>query len=189
MIENLQNEIWYDIPGYEYYQLSTLDRLKSLERQVRAGFGSYRTIKAKILAPTLCKGYLQFGLYRNGQLKTFGLHHLKAMLFLPNPNNYKYVLHKDNNPLNNSLDNLKWGTCKNNIQEAWRDGLHENTRQASKMKISGENAPWHKLTKVEVLEIRNRYATNQYTQKELGQLFNVSDAMVCRIVNNKNWNN
>lgn len=27
---------------------------------------------------------------------------------LPNPNNYKYLIHKDKNKQNNALDNLEW---------------------------------------------------------------------------------
>lgn len=30
------------------------------------------------------------------------------MTYLPNPDNLPVVMHKDNNPLNNALNNLKW---------------------------------------------------------------------------------
>lgn len=35
-------------------------------------------------------------------------HRLIAQLFIKNPNNYKYVMHKDGNVYNNNVDNLYW---------------------------------------------------------------------------------
>ena len=43
-----------------------------------------------------------------GERKTFKLHRLLATLFIPNPNDFPCVNHKDENKLNNSLDNLEW---------------------------------------------------------------------------------
>lgn len=67
MIENLQNEIWYDIPGYEgLYQLSNLDRIKSLER-FRLGQNQRPTrVKERIKKLVLSKGYLGTALCKNG---------------------------------------------------------------------------------------------------------------------------
>lgn len=36
------------------------------------------------------------------------IHEMVAKAFIPNPNNYKYVRHKDGNTLNNNADNLEW---------------------------------------------------------------------------------
>ena len=45
-----------------------------------------------------------------------------AKQFIPNPNNLPVVMHKDNDPLNNHVSNLKWGTQSENIQQAFNDG-------------------------------------------------------------------
>ena len=42
---------------------------------------------------------------------------LVAITFLPNPENKPCVCHKDNNPLNNQVSNLYWGTYKENTQQ------------------------------------------------------------------------
>ena len=43
------------------------------------------------------------------------MHRLVAKSFLENPNNYPNVLHLDDNPKNNNVNNLKWGTQSENI--------------------------------------------------------------------------
>ena len=43
------------------------------------------------------------------------VHRLVAKSFLKNPNNYPNVLHLDDNPKNNNVNNLKWGTQSENI--------------------------------------------------------------------------
>jgi hypothetical protein len=39
-------------------------------------------------------------------------HRLVAEYFIPNPNNYEYVHHKDENRLNNDVSNLEWVSAK-----------------------------------------------------------------------------
>lgn len=56
-----------------------------------------------------CSGYYIVKLVNDlGERKTFKLHRLLAILFIPNPDNLPCVNHKDENKLNNSLDNLEW---------------------------------------------------------------------------------
>lgn len=42
------------------------------------------------------------------------IHRLVAEAFIPNPNNYPCINHKDENPSNNNIDNLEWCTYKYN---------------------------------------------------------------------------
>lgn len=51
-------------------------------------------------------------------------HRLVAMVWIPNPNpnRLSQVCHKDNNPLNNRVENLYWGTPKDNMGQCIRDG-------------------------------------------------------------------
>lgn len=57
---------------------------------------------------------------RNPKLGIRGLakvHRLVALAYIPNPDNKPCVCHKDNNPLNNHVDNLYWGTQAENMSQ------------------------------------------------------------------------
>lgn len=101
-------EIWKDIKGYEgLYQASNLGRVKSFH----TNFNSKGYLK-----PRLSKdGYYSVTLYKNGKSKQFKVHRLVAEAFVPNSDNLPQVNHKDENKLNNNVDNLEWCTAKYNI--------------------------------------------------------------------------
>ena len=42
------------------------------------------------------------------------VHRVVADAFIPNPNNYPCINHKDENPANNKVENLEWCTYKYN---------------------------------------------------------------------------
>ena len=56
--------------------------------------------------------------------KNIAIHRLVAESFIPNPNNYNQVNHKDENKHNNSVDNLEWCTSSYNIR--YSNLLHKN---------------------------------------------------------------
>lgn len=59
-------------------------------------------------------GYAEVNLWRNNTGTTRAVHRLVAEAFMPNPNYYPQVNHKDENKLNNNADNLEWCTAKYN---------------------------------------------------------------------------
>ena len=50
----------------------------------------------------------------NKQKHLLYLHRILAETFIPNPNNYPIINHKDENPSNNCVDNLEWCTYQYN---------------------------------------------------------------------------
>jgi len=62
------------------------------------------------------KGYYKINLYKNKIGKTFRIHRLIGLHFIPNPNNKPFIDHVDNNIINNSIDNLRWTTNTENQQ-------------------------------------------------------------------------
>lgn len=60
-------------------------------------------------------GYLIACLWKNGKQRKFGIHRLVAAAFVPNPNNYKEVNHKDEDKTNNNANDLEWCSHKYNM--------------------------------------------------------------------------
>lgn len=120
-------EIWKDIAGYEgMYQISNLGRVKSLSRETKNQYGN----KDKILKTTnLSNGYVKIGLFKNRKQTYYFIHRLVAQAFIPNPNNYPIVNHKDEKPSNNNANNLEWCTYEYNNNYGTRSLRSSITKQ------------------------------------------------------------
>lgn len=108
-------EIWKPIKDYEgCYEASNLGRIRSLDRWVSNGKG-IRLAKGKVLHPTpKHHNYLTVLLSKDGVKKRRHVHRLVAQAFIPNPDDLPQINHKDENPINNCVDNLEWCTAKYN---------------------------------------------------------------------------
>lgn len=104
----MTEEIWKDIPGYEgMYQVSNLGRVKSLGRMVDYHHNmAYRA--ERILKPNKVRNYYQISLQKGGTRRYLKVHRIVATTFIPNPHNHPYINHKDENKLNNCVENLEW---------------------------------------------------------------------------------
>lgn len=96
-------EVFKPIEGFEDYEISNHGNVKSLKSGV--------IMKSRLTA----NGYLILNLSKNGNHYRFLVHRLVAIAFIPNPNNLPCVNHKDENKLNNHVDNLEWCDYKYNI--------------------------------------------------------------------------
>lgn len=68
-------------------------------------------------------GYERVVLFKNGIGKKFSVHRLVAEAFVPNPNHWEMVNHKDGNKLNNLVSNLEWCDASHNMKHAFSTGL------------------------------------------------------------------
>lgn len=120
-------EEWLPIEGYNNYEVSNFGKIKSVERIDSLG----RTVKERILKQVTNKyGYQQVCLCKDGKKKMFRVHRLVASAFIPNPNNYPVVNHKDEVKTNNHVSNLEWCTVEYNNNYGTRNDRY-----------SGENHP------------------------------------------------
>lgn len=67
-------------------------------------------------------GYWNSHLQINGKSKTYLLHRIIAICFVPNPDNKPCVNHIDGNRSNNEVSNLEWCTYKENTRHAMKLG-------------------------------------------------------------------
>ena len=107
-------EIWKDISEFEkFYQVSNLGKVRSKRKNCRSGTPIMRMFKNN--------GYMYVLLYdgKGGQ-KHMAVHRLVAKEFIPNPQNFPQVNHKDENKENNCADNLEWCTGKYNVSYGTR---------------------------------------------------------------------
>ena len=117
-------EIWKDIEGFEgRYQISNLGNVMSLNYKAH-GYPALLTNKVNN------QGYAWVELVKDGIRKPMLIHRLVAKAFIANPNNFPIINHKDENPLNNRVENLEWCNQSYNMRCAWE--LHPERRRQCK---------------------------------------------------------
>ena len=162
--------MWKTIPSYPSYEAS-------VEGCVR------NKLTQHVLKPCLNKtGYLKLCVCRDGNKKTVRVHCLILEAFdVPRPTGL-VCTHLNHNRTDNRLENLKWDTYSNNNKAGYR----ENGRKAVTPHLKGEQNPNSKLTKEQVLLIRElaSYGNNQIL---LAKDFGVLPTAVRRIVKRETW--
>lgn len=116
-LKDLPGEVWKDICGYEgLYMVSNKGRVKSLPHRVKRGFCDCIT-EEKILNPTTNGHYNKVCLFSGSKASCSQrfIHRLVALAFIPNPNGYPQIDHIDGNQTNNVVENLRWCTQTQNV--------------------------------------------------------------------------
>jgi hypothetical protein len=128
----MKEEIWKDIPKYEgLYQASNKGKIKNIKRN-------------KIKKQTINKdGYYVVKLSKNNKKKVFLVHRLIAETFL-DYQKFKYtekdfnnvfdkkdlvINHKDENKLNNNVNNLEWCTNLYNVNYSSKKTKKRNIKE------------------------------------------------------------
>ena len=109
-------EIWKDIKGFEgSYQISSLGRVKSLDRTVVYKDGRTHIHKGQIMTGSdNGKGYKTIDLYTGNKRTKKLIHRLVAETFIDNPLNKNEIDHIDTDKTNNRVENLRWVTHTEN---------------------------------------------------------------------------
>lgn len=131
---NTNSEIWKPIVGYEgLYEVSNLGRVKSLGNTRKCS--RFKGVVTFMRYEITRHNYHRILLRKDGKYKHFYVHRLVAAAFIPNPNNYPIVNHKDCNPSNNNACNLEWCTHKFNVNYA--DALQKRAEAFKASNING----------------------------------------------------
>ena len=98
-IEYLPGEIFLVIEGFPNYEISNHGRV-------------YNSETGTFLIPQVVNDFYQVSLSKNNKAKGFKVHRLVAQYFIPNPDNFPYVLYIDGNRSNYVVENLEWSNKK-----------------------------------------------------------------------------
>lgn len=170
----LQSDEWRDIPGYEgLYRISKSGKIVSYPKQ--------RNRREVELKPRFTwDGYFTVGLWKNGSQKTYKIHKLVAMTFIPNPNGFPVINHIDGCKTNNDVSNLEWCTRSDNDHHAFKMGLR-----------TSPFAKEAKLTKEDVKYIRQNHRIHGAypSASDLSKQFGVSKACIYSVIEGRRWKN
>ena len=126
----IKTEVWKDIQGYEgLYQVSNKGRVRSIDRLIIQKSGGNKCRKGQLLKPTVQNGYYKVALAKYNKKTNFRVHRLVADAFIPNPNNWSFINHIDENKSNNNAENLEWCTRQYNNNYGHRNEKISIARQ------------------------------------------------------------
>ena len=101
-------EVWKTYPDYLFIEVNQFGEVRTKDRYVPSR-GGKRLIKGHVLKQYHNHGdYLYVVFSVNGKNIHLLVHRIVAICFIPNPNGYPVVNHKDNDRANNSASNLEW---------------------------------------------------------------------------------
>lgn len=109
--EYYMDEVWKPINDFPDYWVSDKGRI-------------YSNISNSFIygTPNVRSGHIDVSLQRGGVRYHRYLHRLVADAFIPNPYNYPIVRHLNDDPYDNSVINLAWGTQYDNTHDSIRNG-------------------------------------------------------------------
>jgi hypothetical protein len=179
-------ELWRDVPGWEgLYRVSDRGRVKSLPRTVRRGRGNgyVYTFPGKILQTS---GKHEIGGYptiklvgKNRKRQTTRIHTLVLTAFVgPRPKGMECCHFPDGNPQNNKLENLSWGTNKENKSHRLIHGTDARGIKCPTAKLSNPDSEVPKI---------HRLCIARKTSEEIGLMFGISRGAVDFILKGKTY--
>jgi predicted XRE-type DNA-binding protein len=166
---------WKEIPGFTGYQASDDGRIRSIDREIirktKHGDITFR-MKGKELKQFWSGKYLCVSMrtdrYPNRMQRPEPVHRLICLAFFGLPKADRNIArHLDDNPNNNHLSNLSWGSYSDNMKDSWKNG-HMDLR----LKL-----PIH-LHRNILLE----YNSGLLSQKEIASKYGISQGRVSQIV-------
>lgn len=158
------NEIWKPIPDCDGYFASNKGRIKN--ENTKTIFKNYINNK----------GYAKISIIDGGIRKTKSVSRLVASAF-HGKNDKKMVLHTNGNPADNRPENLRYGTAKENYDDARKHGTNSK----------GNNHGRSILKESDIQNIRNEYSSGNATYKEIGNKYGVTKYTIFRVINGDNW--
>ncbi|HCJ8610313.1 TPA: HNH endonuclease [Escherichia coli] len=163
-------EEWRDVVGYEgVYMVSNMGNIRSMKRYGRTETRDRPSMMSH-------DGYKQIGLSKAGKTKMEKVHLLVLKAFVgPRPSEIHVARHLNNNRADARLDNLAWGTKKENEEDKAKAGSCKGERNAAS-----------KLQESDIPKIR-QLLKDGISCARIGKIYGVSDQLIWRIKTGKLW--
>jgi len=170
-------EEWRDVPNFEGYQVSSLGKIRGIDR-LKQGRNGLRLTRGQEMKQMLNKkGYPEVRLRKNGT-HTRLVHKLVASAFLVKPEGCTQINHINGIKTDNSIVNLEWVTNSENQLHAYKLGLQPSR--------AGEGNGRATLTDKKVTIIKELYNSGKGA-KEVSEILGVSLYTVRAIIAGKTW--
>lgn len=123
---NILQENWRSVIDWPAYEVSDLGRARSLDRRVSLGRQGYtRKASGRILVgKRLPDGRRYITLCAEGTERGIAVCRLVLQVFVGPCPPHREACHRDDNPSNDVLGNLYWGTRTDNMHDQVRNGRH-----------------------------------------------------------------
>lgn len=97
------NYIWYPVPDYEKYKICEE--------------GKFLSTRGEIMETFIQRGTVVIHFTMGNKSSNLRVCMLVATVFIPNPNNFKYIKFKDGNSLNINKNNLEWADNTSKVED------------------------------------------------------------------------
>lgn len=178
MVDDNVSEEWRTVEGHPGYEVSSLGRVRSVDRWVLTENWQNRFYRGKPIVPWVSDeyGHLSVNLGRQWKGKLAPL--ICSAFNGPRPSSTHEAAHWDGDPSNNLPSNLRWATSQENKADMVRHGTAPR----------GERCGTSKLKEDQVKEIRRmRSSGGGMTFQAIADKFHVSYALVHYICGRKRW--
>lgn len=166
------SEEWRAIPGYPDYQASSYGRIRSLKRAT-----------ARVLSPSLNKGYLHVCPCYGGRATSAPVNRLVCLAFHGAPPGPEYeAAHSDGNRGHNTPENLVWKTSKDNHADRVQHGTDAKGSRNGRAVLTEEDVNF-----VLSVYIPGTGRRNPGNSRLLAGIFGVAQSAIQRIARGDTW--
>lgn len=173
----------YSGHGDEYYMDERWKRIwDAPDYWVSTKARVWSSISASFIEGTpLRSGHIDMSLRCNGRRIHRYLHRLVAEAFIPNPYGYPEVRHLNDDPSDNEVDNLAWGTQYDNMQDCIGNG---HFYYLTKHDI--EHANEVRRTPIIAMRLRDGRQRDFISQKEASRILGIDQASINAVIHGLN---
>lgn len=148
------------IPNHEEYLINKKGDIYSLKTK-------------RVLRENFNNGYKIVAL---GKQTCYFVHRLVAITFIPNPNNFPVVNHKNAIKTDNRVENLEWCTQKFNAEHAMVNNLYECGSNRYNAKLKEKDIP-----------VIKKLSSEGFSNSEIARRFDVDSSTIRHIIIGTRW--